>query len=120
MTTGYFAFYAGNVNDNRTIPGGLDECELNTPTAITVNSNNSIMVATLKYHYGFYDWDVNHPNMWEIPTKSKSLFYPFISIKSGCQQEQTQFFMNCDCEAQIRIEKKTTYGLWVSVWCKKF
>ena len=38
----------GRTDLNMTIPGGLDTCELNTPTAVGMANNGSMYIATLK------------------------------------------------------------------------
>ena len=60
----------GSADLNQTIPGNLDTCKLNNPTAITVTENKSIVVATLRYSYQDYSWENAETSLWEMETST--------------------------------------------------
>ena len=60
----------GSADLNQTIPGNLDTCKLNNPTAITVTENKSIVVATLRYSYQDYSWKNAETCLWEMETST--------------------------------------------------
>ena len=62
--------FLGSADLNQTIPGNMETCKLNNPTAITVTTNKSIVVATLRYSYQDYSWENAETSFWKMLTST--------------------------------------------------
>ena len=62
--------FLGSADLNQTIPGNMETCKLNNPTAITVTTNKSIVVATLRYSYQDYSWENAETSLWKMETST--------------------------------------------------
>ena len=63
----------GSINSTETVPGKLDGCQLNTPTAMTISSNGTILVSTDNVRFRDYTWRADNDTLlWALPTQKKS------------------------------------------------
>ena len=63
----------GSINSTETVPGKLDDCQLNTPTAMTISINGTILVSTDNVCFRDSTWRADNDTfLWALPTQKKS------------------------------------------------